>query len=299
MSIPESQLETWSHQGAVTTAKNTHESIRNALDRHTWPTGVNYEVYLQGSYKNTTNIRGDSDVDVVAQLNSTFKRDLSDLSDYQKNLYYQAYDTATYHWENFRADVLTALCNYFGSSAVNIGNKSIKVTGNSNSNRLPADVVACMQYRKYKHFRSLSDQNYVEGMVFYTLREDRKVINFPKVHYQNGTKKNGKTSGWYKPTIRIFKNARTHLVTKGIISKELAPSYFLECLLYNVPDVKFTSNHQDTFCNVINWVLEADMNSFVCQNEQVYLFGNTPEQWSSTSAKEFLGELVDLWNNWN
>ena len=84
MPIPESQLETWSHQGAVTTAKQTHESIRKALNPHTWPTGVKYEVYLQGSYKNTTNIRGDSDVDVVAQLNSTFQHDLSELSDYQK-----------------------------------------------------------------------------------------------------------------------------------------------------------------------------------------------------------------------
>ena len=296
MPIPESQLETWSHQGAVTTAKRTHESIRNALDPHTWPTGVKYEVYLQGSYKNTTNIRGDSDVDVVAQLDSTFQSDLSELTDYQKILHQQAHPDATYLWQNFRADVLTALRNYFGSPAVNIGNKSLKVIGNSN--RLPADVVACMQYRKYKHFRSLNDQSYVEGMVFYTLRESRKVINFPKVHYQNGTKKNGRTSSRYKPTIRVFKNARTYLVNQGIISKELAPSYFLECLLYNVPDVKFTSNHQDTFCDVINWVQKANMTNFLCQHEQFSLFGDTPEQWSSSKAQEFLNMLGYLWNNW-
>jgi tRNA nucleotidyltransferase (CCA-adding enzyme) len=80
MGIPESQLQTWSHQGAVTTAKTTHESIRNALAANTSPIrDKSYEVYLQGSYKNTTNIRGDSDVDVVAQLNSTFQDDLSAL----------------------------------------------------------------------------------------------------------------------------------------------------------------------------------------------------------------------------
>ena len=147
MPIPESQLETWSHQGAVQTAKRTHESIRNALDSHTWPIGVSKpEVYLQGSYKNTTNIRGDSDVDVVAQLNSPFQKDLSELPDYQKNLYDQAYGDATYLWRNFREDVITALRNYFGYSAVDdTGNKSIKVA--EGSNRLPADVVACMQYR--------------------------------------------------------------------------------------------------------------------------------------------------------
>lgn len=296
MAIPESQLETWSHQGAVTTAKQTHESIRKALDPYTWPTGVKYEVYLQGSYKNTTNIRGDSDVDVVAQLDFPFQSDLSELTDYQKILHKQAHSDATYLWENFRADVLTALRNYFGYSAVEIGNKSLKVVGNSN--RLPADVVACMQYRKYKHFRSLNDQSYVEGMVFWTLREGRKVINFPKVHYQNGTEKNGRTSSRYKPTIRVFKNARTHLVRQSIINKDLAPSYFLECLLYNVPDRNFTSNHQDTFCNVVNWLQEADITRFLCQHEQFPLFGNTPEQWSSSDAQHFLNMLVYLWNNW-
>lgn len=299
MSIPESQLETWSHQGAVVTAKKTHESIRKALDSYIWPTGVSKpDVYLQGSYKNTTNIRGDSDVDVVAQLNTTFQSDLSELTYNEQNLYNKAYYDATYIWKNFRADVVAALRNYFGPATVDdTGNKSIKVIGNSN--RLPADVVACMQYRKYKHFSSINNQSYVEGMLFYTLREGRKVINYPKVHYQNGTEKNGKTDSRYKPTIRVFKNARTHLVNKGKIIKELAPSYFLECLLYNVPDVKFDTNHQDTFCNVVDWLQKADMTRFVCQNEQIYLFGNTPEQWSSSNAKELLGMLVDLWNNWN
>jgi len=83
MGIPESQLAIWSHQGAVTTAKATHESIRNALDSYRWTDGVDFEVYLQGSYKNNTNIRGDMDVDVVVQLNSSF---YSNLSEEQKRI---------------------------------------------------------------------------------------------------------------------------------------------------------------------------------------------------------------------
>ena len=78
MPIPESQLKTWSHRGAVRTAKQTHESIRKALEAYNWPSEAQYEVYLQGSYKNYTNIRGDSDVDVVVQLNSTFSHNLSE-----------------------------------------------------------------------------------------------------------------------------------------------------------------------------------------------------------------------------
>jgi len=71
MAIPESQLERWANQGAVATAKLTADSIKRALNSFSgWPNGIKFEVYLQGSYKNNTNIRGDSDVDVVAQLNA-------------------------------------------------------------------------------------------------------------------------------------------------------------------------------------------------------------------------------------
>src|SRR5437870_11381300 len=80
MPIPESQLETWTHQGATTTAKSTHETIRRALAADSSPIkDKDFEIYLQGSYKNDTNIRGDSDVDVVVQLNSTFDPSLSSL----------------------------------------------------------------------------------------------------------------------------------------------------------------------------------------------------------------------------
>lgn len=63
MSISETQLTSWSNQGAITNSINMHTYIRNALAAHTWPAGMKYEVYLQGSYPNPTNIRGDSDVD--------------------------------------------------------------------------------------------------------------------------------------------------------------------------------------------------------------------------------------------
>jgi hypothetical protein len=52
MAIPESQLETWSHQGAITTAKTTADSIKNTLKSYTnWPDDVEFKIYLQGSYR--------------------------------------------------------------------------------------------------------------------------------------------------------------------------------------------------------------------------------------------------------
>ena len=68
MPIPESTLSRWSHHQAGTAPKQAHVSIREALDAYSWPSEVKYEVFLQGSYKNDTNLRGDSDVDVVVRL---------------------------------------------------------------------------------------------------------------------------------------------------------------------------------------------------------------------------------------
>jgi hypothetical protein len=292
MPIPESQLERWSHQGAVENARRTHESIRAALEAYNRLRGVQYEVYLQGSYKNDTNIRGDSDVDVVVQLNSAF---YSNLSEDQKRHF--GFAPADYTWRDFRSDVLTALQDYYKHGKVTEGRKAIKVRTPYLS--APADVVVCIQYRKYPEYpRNAND--FIEGMTFYVPSEGRWVINFPKIHYKNGVKKNEKTSGWYKPTVRMFKNTRTYLVdNRGVIPDDLAPSYFLECLLYNVPNDKFGGSFQATFCNIINWLLNADLTQFVCQNEQLPLFGNSPEQWSVRKAQSFIRSMVDLWDNWN
>lgn len=300
MAIPETQLETWSHQGAVTTASATNQAIQNALLAENSPLrGKDVKVYLQGSYKNTTNIRGDSDVDIVAQLNSTFQYDLSALSGDEKRLFGQSYPTnATYLWRNFRDDTLKALRDCFGVQNVTEGNKSIKVSGGSG--RLGADVIPCLQYKKYLRFPRLQDEAYIEGIVFYTLREGRQIINFPIPHYNNGVDKNSqqKTNGWYKPGVRVFKNMRTYLVGRNSMSEDLARSYFLECLIYNVPNNLFGVSYQDTFCKAVNWLRKADLNSFVCQNGQTPLFGNSQEQWSTGEASQFLDAIANLWNNW-
>lgn len=103
----------------------------------------------------------------------------------------------------------------------------------------------------------------------------------------------------YKPLIRIFKNARTYMDARGLFDKSLAPGYFIEGLLYNVPTHKFIqTTFQDAFIEVMNWLYEVDLDDFVCQNEQVLLFGNSPEQWRMESAAQFMSALTQLWRDW-
>lgn len=126
--IPKKQLHTWSQRGAIENAKNTHKSIRNTLNKYEdWPEGIDYEVYLQGSYKNHTNIRGDSDVDLVVQLNSTFYKDLLDLSPQEVSLYEQEFSNASYNWPDFRRDVIHALQNYYSQEIISEGTKTLKL----------------------------------------------------------------------------------------------------------------------------------------------------------------------------
>jgi predicted nucleotidyltransferase len=299
MSIPTSKLETWKKPGADDSATTTNNRVKNVLnsdDSVLQEKGKSFDVYLQGSYKNSTNIYADSDVDLVVQLNSTWRSNTARLSQSQKSAYNDAYVDATYTWEDFHEDVVSTLRDNYGWSSVDVEDRALVL--DSDSLPLTADIVVCQQYRKYKRFNSKSDQDYYEGIVFWDLSTDEKIISYPKIHYKNGVDKNDSVYGRYRETIRIFKNARSYLAEKDEISEDLAPSYCIECLLYNVPDSKFEHDLQDRYTEIVDWLVEANLSSFDCQNEIQDLFGAKSTQWSEDDANEFIQQLVSLWNNW-
>lgn len=291
MAIPESQLSTWSHHGAQDSSKHTHEAIRQVLDAHQWPVGMTRDFYLQGSYRNDTNIRGDSDVDVVLELTSSFELDASTLSQYEQGLLDSSFQTASHSWNDFRRETLKALEVGFGSTMVGQGNKSIKVK--AAPPRLAADVVVCMTYRRYSSY-----QSYAEGITFQALRDKNWIVNYPKHHYTNGADKSARTWDRYKRTVRMFKNARNRLQSTGGIRSNLAPSYFVECLLFNAPDWAYQASYQETYRSIVNWMAQSRFDEFVCQNGQQRLFGPSPEQWSIADARAFANQLANLWNDW-
>ena len=289
MAIPESQLSRWSDHGAQESSKRTHEAIRRALSVYQWPHGMTYDFYLQGSYRNDTNIRGDSDVDVVLELTSTFQYDATSLSQSEQGVL-ASLPPAAYNWNDFRRETLKALEVGFGCEVVAQGNKSIKLK--ADPPRLAADVVVCLTHRQYNSLDS-----YVEGITFWALRDRRWIVNYPKKHYNNGAAKSTRTWDRYKRTVRMFKNARNHLESAGGIGADLAPSYFVECLLYNAPDLAFQPGFQDTYRSIVSWMVQDSLEELVCQNGQQWLFGPSPEQWSVADAKAFASQLVALWNN--
>ncbi|MBS1663379.1 MAG: nucleotidyltransferase [Bacteroidetes bacterium] len=295
MPISETQLETWAHQGAVAQSKDTYATIRAALQDSASPyAGRSYDIFLQGSYCNDTNVCADSDVDVVMKLNSIFYHDISDLPAEEQELYNAARSSADYSADDFKIAVFTHLARKFPSK-VTSGNKAIYI--DADGNRRETDVVPCVQFRRYFRFRSWIDNSYVEGITFWS-NGGTQIINYPKQHSENCTKKHQATAQWFKPTVRILKNMRNSMISKGHLAAGIAPSYFLEGMLYNVPNSVFGKTYQATVVNAINWVIECpDRSKLVCANDQYYLLREgSPVTWRAENLQTYLDAVVKFWD---
>jgi len=301
VTIPISQLEIWSNKGATATPKALREKIERVLlgDTSLITNKNSVEIYLQGSYRNSTNIYGNSDVDIVVQTNNVFYSDISGLPQEKKQIYETQRTESQYTWAIYKKEVLDTLRNNFGSECIEIGNKSIKIDTGS----YEADVVPCIMYKKfldYGHF--IEEQIFIEGIKFFTKLNNREVINYPKGHYSFGTEKNQQTDEMFKRTVRVFKNIKSRLVNSNKLDKDTAPSYFIENLLFNVPNEKYVKNNlSQTIFNTLKWMGENrnSLSSLICQNGVNYLFGDTEEQWNESDARIFIAESIKLWNEWD
>lgn len=297
MGIPESQLDTWSHQGSIAQSATTYNTVKSALEATgTGYDGMNYKVFLQGSYGNDTNIYAESDVDVVIRLDDVYFSDLTNLTPEDREAYDNAFVPATYKYNDFKQDVLKALTDKFNAD-VKAGDKAIVIA--ANGGRRKADVISAMQFRRYWKFKGTYDAVYDEGICFFNGNGDR-IANYPKHHSENLTTKHKNSDKWLKPMVRILKNLRSKLVADGILEAGVAPSYYLEGLLYNVPSNKFGVSYTDCFINAMNWIqTEADKDKLVCANEQYYLlWDNSHTSWNKANANTFLNAAIRAWNDW-
>ena len=202
----------------------------------------------------------------------------------------------TYSYDTFKGHVQTALKAAFGDS-VKPGNKSIKVE--AAGSRRNADVVVAFEYRRYSKFNGEFDQSFDKGITFFT-QNGALIPNYPNQHSQNLTKKHQATRGNFKPLVRIFKNMRNNLVDTRKLGRGIAPSYFVEGLLYNVPNEKFNGSRGDTVYNILNWIYQtSDKSQFVCVNEQYYLmYENSAVCWPIANSQDFINKVILLWNDW-
>jgi Nucleotidyltransferase domain len=298
MTIPEDRLTRWSNQGGTANSIAAHNSIRTALEAN--DSGLNrpdFEIFLQGSYKNSTNIRADSDVDLVVQYNKYFKKDLARLSPAEVQRYEASHHSVDYDPVNWRSDVEKALRKKFPGKVQLGGGKAFHVV--TGPGDMTADVLPAFLYKQYTHFNSLTDEGFDPGIKFAD-SAGNITLNYPKLHIENGEAKNSEfqTDGRYKPSVRMFKNARNTATERGLLIDGTAPSYFVECLLFNVPNECYTASVGDTYAAVVNHLSGNSIAGYDCQNGQLPLFGPASTQWNTTDATAFVDALVTLWNEW-
>lgn len=309
--ISEQQLERWGQAPSPTEMekiKKTRELIEEKIKAN-FPVAelkAKYHmaslqvpnIYLQGSYANSTNIRFDSDVDIVAQLDDVFWSDKTQLSEFERQQYDLTYPKSEYNFLAFKNDVYLALQKSFGYNAT-IANKCIKIQ--ENTNRVNADVVPCFQYRVYKKFISFENQEFVEGMKFINTGSNAEIVNFPKKHIENCESKNVDTDGNFKSVVRIFKNIKRELVESGVLNEKVAPSYFIENLLYNCSSPCFDGNFSKCMISTLQFIFDAmqtgRMTGFVCANEQDSLI--SVKTWNLLDAQNFIIAAGNYYLNTN
>lgn len=286
MNFTEQQLITWSKP--VSTSED--QKCQNAINQITVALkakfGSKISIFLQGSYRNNTNVKLNSDVDIVMRYDDAFYPDLQRLSEVDKAAYNANRKSAGYNFDELKADTLKALTEVF-TTDVERKNKCIQVNGNTN--RVAADVIPCFVLKRFKTLQTIE----AEGIKFYS-DDSHEIISFPNQHYSNGTAKTEQTFRLYKRMVRILKVINYRLIENGTISNKLASSYFIECLVYNVPNGNFVSgNYSQTLRNVIVKVYE-DMKSnadYTEVNELFWLFNNNPR-----TRQDALDFMQNCWN---
>lgn len=297
MGISEAQLKSWSHQGAMQTSRDTYATIKRALESSKARyANRNFEIFLQGSYGNDTNIYAESDVDIVICCSDAFYHNLEKLAPEQVTAFHSHFNNGSYDYTEFKSAVRDALVEAFGTS-VTVGKKAVNI-GASGARR-SADVVPVFEHRRYYSFGLNDQQNFHKGISFFT-SDSQRIDNFPKHHSENLTRKHQATSGRFKPTIRIFKNIRSKLVDLNMLKSGDAPSYFIEGLLFNAPNDLFENSKSGTVFNILKWLHDTtDRTEFACANDLYYLVrDNSHVCWPKANSDKFIREAISLWNEW-
>ncbi|MCI0623705.1 MAG: hypothetical protein L0387_18940 [Acidobacteria bacterium] len=243
--IPESEIARYSSSLSLRASSDVstfQDAVRDAL-------GNDFETLLQGSYRNDTCIRDINDVDIVALRKHTVSSEFSQ----------ESYSN-TISWGDIFADVkgkLGASARFRGK--VKLSDKCVKVDTDWKANVVPAVRI------------SSYDQ---DPIAIYSFREAAERQNFPRLHYQRGVQKHQSTSKTFKPVVRIFKN----WVANHWPGEDVAPSFYVECLIFNVPDDKFFQDLARAFFHV-GYYIEANITPAV-----------PPVVWSVAGDKDILVE---------
>jgi len=229
----EDTFRSWSKPSSDTEAtkmENAESMIRNAIRECPALARRDIQVFPQGSYRNNTNVKKDSDVDICVRCMDTCGTDFSHAP--MATPESLGLIPATYLYPQFKNEVEAALVKKFGRAGATRGRKAFDV--HANGYRVDADVVAVIEHRLY--YRDRRGQiGYHSGTAFYP-DDGGEIVNWPHQHYESGVRKNKATGNRFKFITRALKRLRYRMEDAGIEAAKPISSYFIECLVWNAPD---------------------------------------------------------------
>ena len=245
-------------QARVDQAKSLRADVRSAL-------GADYQVFLQGSYRNNTGVAELNDVDIVAlskTVHSTVGR-----------------GPAQYpiSWDEIFSRVERRFDGHPRfAGLLERGDKCIKV-----DTSLSLDVVPAI----YRH-----DPDY-DPIEVYSFREACRRDNYPRDHRANGVIKNDRqhTDGAFKPTVRLFKRWARDVLSDPAV----APSFYIECAVHHVPDSAFSTDLAVSFVGVGLYLLQDVTRSTVVNSVAGDKDILVESEWHPDKFEQFQRELTD------
>jgi hypothetical protein len=260
--------------------------VRTAITANAKLKSANLLIYTKGSYPNNTNVRLDSDVDVVVELQECA------YYGYRSGVTPSTTAPAPYvgSWtpSDWRSEVKAALVTAFGSDSIDSSSKIAIEVNEVSGSRPSADVVPSFAYHLYNDTDRRTKE--VGSCVFPSDGAD-KIVNWPNQQLINGRKLNTDSGGRYKDYVRILKNTENYLSSQGTI--KVLPSYLMECLTYNVPTAVLSTGNLDagfraTLVELWRQLgVEDTETKMVEPNWLKYLF-TTAKKWTLQDAKDLV-----------
>ena len=284
MTSLEDKLRGWtgrSSQSEQEHQERAERMVREAIKNHPAFGGCSLRVFAKGSYKNNTNVRSDSDVDIAVECTECVYFDNAQPGAHTSTGSYSGDWSPT----KLRSELVAALYDKFPGQVDTSGSTAIRV--NANTVRVDADIVPCFSYRYY-----FSETSWRDGTRVYK-KDLSHLKNYPDQQYKNGVAKNDRTGKSYKRAVRIMKRVENAMVDAG--THREVPSYFVECLVYNCPDTILNrSTWVETIKGVISHIfheLEGEEPSiepgrWLEVNEWKFLFTNS-QPWTRRDARDF------------
>lgn len=88
------------------------------------------------------------------------------------------------------------------------------------------------------------------------------------------------------------------MVDRHLLADGIAPSYYIECALHNVPDGLYIGPLTTTIPAIIDYLLNTPYGGFLCQNGVIPLIGDGSTQWSANNFSMFVVAAKHAWDNW-